>query len=497
METFDADKINKVLFDTLANEIEEMCKKADRIAESGVTEGIKVIDPDLGIRILESDDSKFDALVRLQEILKFKDVKENELYEFPGMKIKDTNMTLYIPMSKVEKVAEMGEYFERELSDMRLKFPTQIYQFKKENKGKNLPGKDFPPPLPKTKEMTNDQYEKYLEEYYKDHGVTREKDATSFRRPYPHEKIDYQEGNKEKEGFTNEYYSEELQKHAAGKGTTTPAPVGRRIKVTAKSKKRPNIFNTEDKVETERNWSKVASFVLKVAAVGAGVAIGTYAIVQYPGLIALGAVGLGVAVGKYLKKKYDQKKAIEREKERERRKKERGIEEPGKGKEKEKEKEKGTGPGMTPSTTPTPVPGTTPGTTPGTVPGTTPGTTPTPVPGTSPGTTPGTNPGTTPGTTPRTVNPTPSTPIDNDNLIIAEEELGMDQEEFARLDREIAMIVSEVQILLRSTDPSDKDHLRELQEALAVKYNERMAIIYKLMSRQEKMLDDIGIKLGR
>ena len=475
METFDADKINKFLFDTLANEIEEMCNKADKIADSGVTEGIKVIDSDLGIRILEADDAKFDALLRLQEILKFKDVKENELYEFPGMKLKGTNITLYVPIKKVEKVAEMGEYFEKELSDIGLKFPTQIYQFKKENKGKNLPGKDFPPPVPKTKEMTSEQYEKYLEEYYKGHGIVKEEDVTSFRRPYTHEKINYQEGNKEKDGFTNEYYTEELRKHAEGKGKTTPAPVGRRIKVTAKSKKRPNIFNTEDKVEAERNWSKISSFALKVAAVGAGVAVGTFAVIHYPGLIALGAVGAGVAIGRYIRKKIDQKEERKKEADRERRKRERGIEDPGKGK--EKEKEKGTSPGVTPTPEPTPSTG----------------------PDHKPEPTPGTDPGRTPSKTREepTTNPNPPRTFNDEDLIIAEQELGMDQEEFIRLDREIETIVREVQILLRSTNPDDKDRLRELQEALAIKYNERLTIIYQLMSRQERMLDDIGISLGR
>ena len=139
METFDADKINKELSDRLSKETQELIDKAEKISESDVKEGIKIIDPDLGIRILEADEEKFDALVRLQEVLKFKNVPANELYELPGMKLGDKTITLYVPKTNIQKVADMGEYFEKELSYLPIKFPTQLYQFKKENYKKNLP----------------------------------------------------------------------------------------------------------------------------------------------------------------------------------------------------------------------------------------------------------------------------------------------------------------------------------------------------------------------
>ena len=549
METFDADKINKELYETLANEIEGMCKKAERISESDVREGIKVIDPIAGIRILESDETKYDALVRLQEVLKFKNIPSNNIYEFPGMKLNGKSITLFVNKDKVGRLADMGEYFERELSYLGLKFPTQLYQFKKENLGQKLPGKDYPAPEPKTKEMTNAEYEKYLEDYYSTHGINKEADEAAFRRPYPHEKINYQEGNVEKEGFTNEYYSEELKRHAEGKGTTIKAPVGERIKVTNKTLKRPALFDQEDRVVNSQKWSKVGSFVIKSAAFAAGVAGAFWLAHQAPILLGVAAAGVGIAVGRYLLKLSKRKKSELKEAERERRRKEREAREAAeKAKTKEKEKDKGEAPGLNPPTTPTRTPGgtSTPPTTPTITPGgtSTPPTTPTITPGgtSTPPTTPtrtpggipsgttddpgftwtpstgpsksggytwnspgktntgGTDSGAVPPTTPTEtqIAPDKEPQVPNyDDLIYAEQEMALDQAEIARIDREISIIVEDVKILLRSTNPEDKTRLQDLQDQLASKYSDRMSVIYTLIERQQRAFNSIGVNLGR
>ncbi len=517
METFDAEKANKVLFDLLSNELKFLTDRAGKIAESDVKEGIKVIDPYLGIRILESDEPKYDALVRLQEVLKFKDEPANKLYEFPGMLFQGKKTTLVLPADKdkLQKIADMAPYFEKELKYLGVRFPSQLFQFKKENIGQNMPGKDYPPPIPKTVEMAYDEYEKYLQLYYKDHGVEKEADEAAFRKPYPHERIDFRDPTIEKEGFTNEYYAEQLKKHAEGKGKTIPAPVDKKIKVTAKSLRRPNIFNTDDRVENEQVWSKVESFVIKAVGVAAGVAAVGFVASYNPAVLVLaGAAGV-YALGRYLSKKQKRKKQQELKKAKQERDKAEAEEaEKEKEKEKEKDKDKGeeptptktdTTPGLTPGgTTPTgPTPG---GTTPG---GTTP-TGPTPT-GTTPGgTTPGdttptgpTPTGTTPsGTTPGGTTPggtTPSSPIKvtNVDLINAETELSMDQLEYFRISGEINLIVSQVQELLKSKNPDDRDKLRDLQEQLETKYRERMQMLYVLMGRQSKMFDDIGVKFSR
>lgn len=490
MEKFSAESANKVLYETLANEVESIVKKAERISASDVSEGIKVIDPDLGIRILESDEEKYNALIRLQEILKFKDAPANKLYEIPGMTINGTTINLVVHRDNIGKIADMGKYFERELSFLGVKFPAQLYQFKKEYKGQNLPGKDYPAPEPKTMEMTEADYEKYLEQYYKSHGTAKEEDEASYRKPYPHEKIDYKTANAEKDGYTNEYYQAQLKKHAEGKGTTKKAEVGKKIKVTATSVKRPNIFNAKDQVEGTQKWQKIESFVIKAAGIAAGVAGIGFLVSYNPGLLVLGAGAGAFALVRYIKKRHDRnvrRKLIEEQEEYERKKKEaEEAEKKAKEKEKEKEHEAPEGPVVEPTTTPGPVK---------------------PEPKKTPEPKGGKGGGTKEPKPSKPKNPTTRTPkdspsgssstVDLDALALAEQELGMDQAEFTRINSEINAIVIEVQELLRSTNPADKERLIELQAQLGMKYQERMQIIYILMQRQDRMFDDIGVKFSR
>ena len=521
MEQLNSLEANKKLREILDEEIEKLLEAGKTSKESDVEEGIKILDPESGKCILEADEDKYNALNLFQELTDFEKTGTNQLYEFPGMSIGGITTKLILPKGKFQKIAELGKRLEEDLSFIGLKLPSQIYQFTKENFGKNLPGKDFPAPEPKTVEMSNDDYEAYLEEYYKTHGIEKEEDEAAFRRKYPHEKIDYREGLKEKKDFSNEYYTEQVAEHAKGKGETIKAPIAEKLRVFARSIKRPNIFDAEDRVEGTKKWQKVESFVIKTAAIAAGLGVAGILISYNPGFLALGAFAAGFALVRYVQKRRKRKQRLQRELDEEEEKKEaeEAIEEAKeKEKEKEKDKDKGEGKGKDTPEEPGKKP----------TPGGKDGETPTPEdPGKKPVTkgkddgkptpdgpdkkptpskkgdaTPDGKPDGKPDKTDK--KPTPDSPTGTDftaygdlDFTTAEEELGMDQAEYVRVNSEIRMLVQEVNALLKDAEVSDKEHLKALQDQLNAKLAQRLQITYKLMSRQEKILDDAGITFRR
>ena len=508
MEQLNTLEANKRLREILDEELQELLEAGRITKESDTPDGIKILDPDSGECILEDDEDKYNALNLLQELTDFDKTPANEIYEFPGMSLNDETMKLRIPKGKVEKLAELGKRLESDLSYIGLKFPTQLYQFTKENKGQNLPGKDFPAPLPKTVEMSNSEYETYLEEYYKTHGIEKEADEAAFRRQYPHEKIDYSEANEEKKGFANEYYTEQVAEHAKGKGETTKAPVGEKIRVVAKSLKRPNIFDCKDRVEGTQKWQKVESFVIKTAAIAAGLGVAGMLAWYNPGFLVLGAGAAAFALVRYIKKRRERKRRLARELEEEEEKKEaeEAVEEAkkkekelekdkDKGEDKDKEKDKGTPGDKKPEDKKTD------GTPGDKKPEDKPGEKKTEPTKKSTGGTdgvPGGTDGKAGGTDGKPEDKTSDTPsFEALDFSLAEEELGMDQVEYMRINSEIRVLAQEVDILLKTGTPADKERLKELQDQLAAKLAERLNITYRLMNRQEKLLDDAGITFKR
>ena len=482
MESVDTKTANPIFLGHLSDELEKLFNAGKTAFETGAVSEVKDIDG-MGTHILNTDEEKYSAIQLLETIFNFKGVAINEVYKIRGVKMqvdgREVSFPICLPMSKLEALADKASFLESKLSDMGLKFPAQLFQFQSKYKGQNLPGRDFPPPKPQPLEMSDEDYEKYLEQHYKSHGVEKVSDGAAFRQPYPNEKINYREANEEKEGYTNEYFQETLAVHAKGKGETTKAETGKKIKVVATSVKKPTL-KEKDKVRNSINWEKVGSFVIKAAAIAGGVYLaGTIFGVNPLGVGMLAVAGASYAVARYIKKRREIAKAKEKlaaeEAEKAR---EAAEKEAEKAKEKEKEKDKGKA-GEGPVVEPPKVD--------------------------PPKTDPTKRaPGGDTGGTPSGSDPTPpvgptgkdddSKPVYNhEDMLLAEEEIGLDATEFARIDSELAIVYNEIQALMGSSDPKDADRLRDLQANLQAKLNERLELTRRLMDRQERLMEDIGI----
>ena len=461
METYDTSKVNKKINERINKEIEKMFDAGKTAHELSAKADIKDIDG-IGKYILADDEEKYDALQRLSELIRFKNVPANELFKIDGLKMnvdgKEVAMPLVLPLSKFEVLSEQAEYLEKKLKDFNLKFPSELFRFQKRYKKENLPGKDYPPPKPQQFEMSDEDYEKYLETYYKNHGVEKKEDGIAFRMPYPHEKIDYREGNEEKEDFTNEHFSKLHIIHARGRGETKSAPIGERIKVIATSVRKPSLKDGDDKVKASINWDKISSIVFKTVAISAGV-IGAMALLK-PGPItttlivsALGAAALGRYIAKVSRRRKYARRRAEKEEEEEKSAPSKPAEEKAKTKEKEKER---TSSERTRTTSDEPEP------------------------------------------TKTKIAPSPkessrTRTYNHEDMLLAEEEIGLDATEFNRIDSELNTIYQKVQKLMSSSDPKDAEELRDLQEQLEEKINERLELTNRLMERQERLLEDIGV----
>jgi len=308
MKKFSTNSANPTLISIIRDKLNEMLAAGKISFENLGAEGVKEVGRNAYID--EQDEEKYNAMRLLQSFIYFKnDMDASVLYEFSGFSMNGQKMRLVVPIVKASELADKAKYIEETLSDYGVKFPTQLYQLSKENRGKNLPGKDFPPPIPKTMDTTDEQYEKYLEEFYKQHGVEKKSDGLAFRVPYPHEQVEYGTTNDFNPGYMNEQYREQLEIHAKGKGKTISAPVGEKLKVRIKSLADPELKAEGDKVKSSIKWQKIKSNVLKVAAVGAGVVGATVLLNANPiGLAMLGtAVGIG-ALARYVRNKYRKKK---------------------------------------------------------------------------------------------------------------------------------------------------------------------------------------------
>ena len=353
METIGSMKANQAINAKINKNIKDLLAAGKLAFENGMESEVKDIDG-VGAYIVNQDEEKYNALQLFQSIINYSgELPVDKLYVIPGAVFGngDTLAThpLVLPMAKLEELADKAEYLEDKLRDYGLKFPSELFRFTKKNKGKNLPDRDFPAPEPRRMDQTPDEYEAYLEEYYKNHGVTKKEDGLAFRHPYDHEKIDYRKGNKSDDTYTSESFQETQKTKAEGEGKTIKAPIGERLRVTSRTVKGPSLWQRgKDVVETRRNWAKIGSAILKTAAVAAGVVLAGKILGLSPlawGIVAGGAAVF--AVTRYLRKIYDRRKdlrEIEQEKAKEKAKQQ--AQEEGKTKSKEKEKEAG-GPGVT------------------------------------------------------------------------------------------------------------------------------------------------------
>jgi len=472
MKTYNTMSANPTLMTIINEKFNELLNNGrihyNNLGDYGVKEVAK------GQYIEDLDDEKFNALSLLRGLISLKnDMPANSLYDFPGLTINGQKMHLVIPVTKAFEVADKAKFLEEKLSEYGLKFPAQLYQLRKENRGQNLPGKDFPPPVPKTMDKSDAEYEKYLEEFYKAHGVSKVSDGLAFRKPYDHEEIDYGQANEKKSGYTNEYYQDQLEKNAKGKGRTVSAPIGERLKVKFKSLVNPDLKFENDKVKTSLNWQKIKSNAIKIAAVGAGVVGAGILLNTNPVLLAMlgSAFGLG-ALARYVRNKRLEKKVIRQIEQEEAQKKKweenRRKAEEAKAKEKEKEAGKGEGKKPEPSARPQPSPQPQP--------------TQQPQPSQQPN----------PTQKPQTNNDDDDYVYDVEGLTIAEGELNLDNAEFIRINQELNVV--QARILELSNQPETEETKAELHQLKVEQVKlmkDRLEVATRLVERQRIMLDDL------
>ncbi len=509
MANYNYESANGQVLKIIREKIEGFLKVGENAYNNGLTDSLVAIDETNSFYVLESDYENYGAANDFRTLLEFRGTYANtQLYEIPGMKVGKKVFPLIIPIEQAGVIAEKAHNIEKKLAFMGVKFPSQLYQLLPKYKGENLPGKDFPPPEPKVFSQTEAEYEKYLEEYYKAHGVDKSSDDTAFRLPYPHERINYGRGNKENAKYTNEYYDDQFVKAAKGKGTTVEAPVGSKIKVTAVEASDPTLGKDADQVKTKIHFGKVKSAALKIAAIGFGV-VGAAALLHATptGIAIVATAAATFALTRYLMKKYrlakaKRKKGKDGEEEIEI---EIPGEEPTKGIGKDKEHEdpgidKGLGENPT---GPTPVVPT--ATDPGKGTGATP-TNPRP-------TDPAKGTGATP-TTPRKpssrkpsgskpkgpAKPTGTTPVepkplgyDPNKVYDGEQELAFDNEAFRQINGEITQILIQLEPIKDTTDPAMKPNLVELNNRLRELYKQRLELIERIMSRQQIIMEDMGL----
>jgi len=487
MAMLNYEDVNKEVQEIIHGKIQKFLEDGQRAYDSGLIKDTKAIDDTNAYYVLEADYERYCVANDFRTLFEFSGkYSEEELYEIPGMKVGEKKFPLIIPISLAGKIAEKAHNIEKKLEFMGVKFPAQLYQLLPKYKGENLPGYDFPAPEPKRVSQTDDEYEKYLEEYYKTHGVSKSSDGASFRNKYPHEQINYGKENKIDKDFDSEYYKHQLERAARGKGTSIPAPTGERIKVTSVEAGDPSLEKDADPVKRGIKRSKVYSAVVKIAAFAAGV-LGAHILFNATptGWAIVGTAGAVFALTMYIKKKFRQRRLrreIEEEAEKEAKKK--AEEEAKKGKDKSKtldDPTKGTtGKGKD---DPDPTKGT----------GTPDPVVPDPTKKTGTGTPDPVVPDPTKKTGADTPDPDKKFVFDHDRIYDGEKELAFDNAAFRNINMEINKILIELEPLKETTDPAKKPELERIKARLNELYQKRMDLIERIMERQQILMEDMGL----
>ena len=525
MKTYNTNSANPTLTTIIKGKYNELLKNGQLHYDNLGDEGVKEVGKNAYIE--DADEDKYNALNLLYSLISIKEeLPAHSLYEFPGLTMNGQKMKLVIPVTKAFEMADKAKYLEEKLSDYGLKFPAQLYQLSSAYRGKTMPGKDFPPPVPKTMDKSDAEYEKYVEEFYKAHGIEKVSDGLAFRKPYEHEQIDYSKGDQKDPNYTNEYYQDQLERHAKGKGKTISAKIGEKLKVRLKSLASPELKMQGDKVVTSLNWQKIKSNSIKIAAVGAGVVGAAILLNSNPLAAAMIGTAFGIgALTRYVRKKLRERKTIRRlEAEEAKQKQQEANRE--KAKAKAKSKEAGSadlsdmfkkafepgGPRVKSTTKSNPTPGTPPK----------PGTTTTgtadlsdmfkkafdksnPEPGIKP------NPPVTPvgnnGGNGGGKNSTPvSEPVINDpvntdedlaydleGLALAEEDLSLDNTEFNLVNSNITLLRAQItELEAKASTEEEKQALHALKEQEVELLERRLEIAKILVAKQQILLDNLN-----
>lgn len=324
------EELNKTLLDVIRQRREAMLTDGKMAIENNLNTQLYDIDKAEGKAIILSDKEEYDCLYELETLfLKFGS-KENseddswnkeEVYDIPGVKVKigdqEKEVYLNVRKDKIRDLAKKAKDYERILGhSISIKFPNQVYQFNHD--ASKIPGETYSAPRPKLASETNKQYEEYLENLYKLQGVTPTKTEDGiWRKPYPHELIDYKGDKPErKEENQSEYYSFNFAAKKKAYDAKKAKP-GEKTKVTkAKafadsklSEKIKYLFGgIKDSLGDENKRKK-----LKYALITAGAAgIGIYAAVS-TGIIPFAFPAAVPFIYVWAKKRQDKKRQKEEE----------------------------------------------------------------------------------------------------------------------------------------------------------------------------------------
>ena len=170
--------------------------------DNNITTDLRQIDENTSI--LASDEDAYNCLNQLENLFfKYgtdddseKDLcNPDEIYEIPGVKIKENgvekDLSIFVKKDKIKALVRQAKDYERILGpSLGLKFPNQVYQFNYDDTP--IPGAGYSAPRPKLASESLDEYEDYLKTFYQAQGITPEKDDDNiFRKPYPHEVVDF------------------------------------------------------------------------------------------------------------------------------------------------------------------------------------------------------------------------------------------------------------------------------------------------------------------
>ena len=283
-------------------------------------------------KIRKDQEPYYRAIMALIDALTFEETLDNQIFEVPGLKVtSDSKKTMYIPISKIESVANIIEAdfgstkkFE-ELTGIKL--PNQIHQYRSDRRGK-MDGFDITAPSPKLVSESNEEYEQRLRDHYGEKfvaptvGVPVGEEERRVRVAYPHETTDYRNGTARREGYESESYNDYKIRQTTITERTVRPRAGERIRVTESElaeEKIPFLTRLKAKSSLVGKALEKGRFWKGVALVGGAFLGAKY--IAIPLLLSgsgLAVVGLGGAAALYsiskayfkrLKKKRDKAKA--------------------------------------------------------------------------------------------------------------------------------------------------------------------------------------------
>ena len=272
----------------------------------------------------------FSAVNALKNYLEFSTFKPENTFEIYGAIVKEDGReivtSLYIRKEDIGKVADNASAFERLLG---IKLPAQIHQFESKYKNSTIPGTDSEFPRPKLMSESSNAYEIYLETFYAHLNIRKEETIDGIgRKPYPHEQIDFKNGDT----INSLYQSEYFLKHFASerkKAIVAQRAAGSRQNTRINSGDRLTVRESED-VENTPLGRKIGSALnsfdtffknstlwrkIRLGAIGCLASAGAiFLAVSNPGIAAAAIYGTGLVGGslfigkkvhKSLKKKVD------------------------------------------------------------------------------------------------------------------------------------------------------------------------------------------------